>query len=171
MLRGEKVRKGELPTIASVFEHVRRIRQEKNGGAWCPKAQISSAIREYLEIDLTRNHLIAWTETQGRYGNGQGQEYAETFFLEYWREAAWHQYKTLTGERVRVLHKSPGDGPEIVRLASNRSSKNIGVTGFRCYGATATPTWWKSRSWTCRLSRAECDSCLTASTHERSACA
>ncbi|XP_076622399.1 discoidin domain-containing receptor 2-like isoform X1 [Colletes latitarsis] len=77
-----------------------RIRQEKNGGAWCPKAQISSAIREYLEIDLTRNHLIAWTETQGRFGNGQGQEYAEAFFLEYWRDARWHQYKNLRGDRV-----------------------------------------------------------------------
>ncbi|XP_012140223.1 discoidin domain-containing receptor 2-like isoform X1 [Megachile rotundata] len=77
-----------------------RIRQEKNGGAWCPKAQISSAIREYLEIDLTRNHLIAWTETQGRFGNGQGQEYAEAFFLEYWRDSKWHQYKNLRGDRV-----------------------------------------------------------------------
>lgn len=77
-----------------------RIRQEKNGGAWCPKAQISSAIREYLEIDLTRDHLIAWTETQGRFGNGQGQEYAEAFFLEYWRDTKWHQYKNLKGDRV-----------------------------------------------------------------------
>lgn len=77
-----------------------RIRQEKNGGAWCPKAQISSAIREYLEIDLTRNHLISWTETQGRFGNGQGQEYAEAFFLEYWRDTKWHQYRNLKGDRV-----------------------------------------------------------------------
>ncbi|KAG7211120.1 hypothetical protein KM043_010446 [Ampulex compressa] len=77
-----------------------RIRQEKNGGAWCPKAQISSAIREYLEVDLTRDHLIAWTETQGRFGNGQGQEYAEAFFLEYWRDGKWHQYKNLGGDGV-----------------------------------------------------------------------
>lgn len=78
-----------------------RIRQEKNGGAWCPKAQISSAIREYLEIDLTRNHLITWTETQGRFGNGQGQEYTEAFFLEYWRHEKWHHYKDLKGNKVR----------------------------------------------------------------------
>ncbi|KAK0077221.1 hypothetical protein PV325_004259 [Microctonus aethiopoides] len=77
-----------------------RIRQEKNGGAWCPKAQISNHIREYLEIDLTKNHLITWTETQGRFGNGQGQEYAEAFFLEYWRNSKWHQYKTIKGERI-----------------------------------------------------------------------
>ncbi|XP_057334847.1 discoidin domain-containing receptor 2-like isoform X2 [Microplitis mediator] len=77
-----------------------RIRQEKNGGAWCPKAQISNDIREYLEIDLTTDHLITWTETQGRFGNGQGQEYAEAFFLEYWRDSKWHQYKTLKGDRI-----------------------------------------------------------------------
>lgn len=77
-----------------------RLRHEKNGGAWCPKAQISSAIREYLEIDLTKDHLITWTETQGRFGNGQGQEYAEAFFLEYWRDSKWHQYKNLKRDKV-----------------------------------------------------------------------
>ena len=79
-----------------------RIRQEKNGGAWCPKAQISSDIREYLEVDLTKDHLIMWTETQGRFGNGEGQEYAESFFLEYWRDFKWHSYKNLRGDRVSV---------------------------------------------------------------------
>ncbi|KAE8746605.1 hypothetical protein FOCC_FOCC006719 [Frankliniella occidentalis] len=59
-----------------------RIRQEMNGGAWCPKAQISSEVREYLEVDLQAEHRITRTETQGRFGNGQGQEYAEQFLLE-----------------------------------------------------------------------------------------
>ncbi|EFN64360.1 Discoidin domain-containing receptor 2 [Camponotus floridanus] len=86
--------------MKSVGPQNARIRQEKNGGAWCPKAQISSAIREYLEIDLTRDHLITWTETQGRFGNGQGQEYAEAFFLEYWRHEKWHQYKDLKGNKI-----------------------------------------------------------------------
>ncbi|XP_015523678.2 discoidin domain-containing receptor 2 [Neodiprion lecontei] len=86
--------------MKSVGPQNARIRQEKNGGAWCPKAQISSDIREYLEVDLTNNHLITWTETQGRFGNGQGQEYAETFFLEYWRDLKWYQYKTMKGDKV-----------------------------------------------------------------------
>ncbi|XP_065161384.1 discoidin domain-containing receptor 2-like isoform X2 [Atheta coriaria] len=79
-----------------------RIRQEKNGGAWCPKAQISSEIREYLEVDLQRNHLVTWTETQGRFGNGQGQEYAEAFLVEYWRAVLnqWVVYKDARGEKV-----------------------------------------------------------------------
>ncbi|KAL7299846.1 hypothetical protein TKK_0007180 [Trichogramma kaykai] len=86
--------------MKSVGPQNARIRQEKNGGAWCPKAQISSDIREYLEVDLTRDHLITWTETQGRFGNGEGQEYAEAFFLEYWRDFKWHSYKNLRGDRV-----------------------------------------------------------------------
>ncbi|XP_024936417.1 discoidin domain-containing receptor 2 isoform X2 [Cephus cinctus] len=86
--------------MKSVGPQNARLRQEKNGGAWCPKAQISSDIREYLEIDLTRDHLITWTETQGRFGNGQGQEYAEAFFLEYWRDVEWHKYKNLNGAMV-----------------------------------------------------------------------
>ena len=83
-----------------------RIRQEINGGAWCPKAQISSDVREYLEVDLMRNHLITWTETQGRFGNGQGQEYAEAFLVEYWRESLkeWIIYKNSKGQKVSPLY-------------------------------------------------------------------
>ena len=79
-----------------------RIRQEKNGGAWCPKAQISSEVHEYLEVDLMRPHLITRTETQGRFGNGQGQEYAEQFLVEYWRDVLqkWVVYKDTRGQKV-----------------------------------------------------------------------
>lgn len=82
-----------------------RIRQEKNGGAWCPKAQISSEVREYLEIDLDEDHLVTWTETQGRWGNGQGQEYTEAFTVEYWRKSIgrWVEYKDSKDCRVRIL--------------------------------------------------------------------
>jgi discoidin domain receptor family protein 2 len=79
-----------------------RIRQEKNGGAWCPKAQISSEVREYLEVDLMRPHLITVTETQGRFGNGQGREFAEQFLVEYWRDSLqqWTVYKDARGQKV-----------------------------------------------------------------------
>lgn len=79
-----------------------RIRQEKNGGAWCPKAQISSEVREYLEIDLDEDHLVTWTETQGRFGNGQGQEFTETFTIEYWRKSIgrWVEYKDSRDNKV-----------------------------------------------------------------------
>ncbi|XP_018915525.2 discoidin domain-containing receptor 2 [Bemisia tabaci] len=87
--------------LKSVGPQNARIRQEKNGGAWCPKAQISSDVREYLEVDLNRNHLITKTETQGRFGNGQGQEYAESYSIEYWRDALkqWVVYKNTRREK------------------------------------------------------------------------
>lgn len=88
-----------------MFVNVFRIRQEKNGGAWCPKAQISSEVREYLEIDLDEDHLVTWTETQGRWGNGQGQEYTEAFTVEYWRKSIkrWVEYKDSRDNKVCVL--------------------------------------------------------------------
>lgn len=83
-----------------------RIRQEKNGGAWCPRAQISSEVREYLEIDLDEDHLITWTETQGRWGNGQGQEFAEAFTVEYWRKSIgrWVEYKDSRDNKVCIKY-------------------------------------------------------------------
>lgn len=99
-----------------------RIRQEKNGGAWCPKAQISSDVKEYLEVDLQKNHLMTWTETQGRFGNGQGQEYAEAFLVEYWRSALnqWITYKDSRGEKVcQNIHF------DLIRVHTNKSVLNI----------------------------------------------
>jgi len=38
----------------------------------------------------------------GRFGNGQGQEFAEHFLLEYWRDSLgkWVRYKDTKGEEV-----------------------------------------------------------------------
>ena len=48
-----------------------RIRTERNGGAWCPKQQISSDVYEWLEVDLGQLTVVTQVETQGRFGNGQ----------------------------------------------------------------------------------------------------
>lgn len=60
-------------------------------------------VKEYLEIDFVREHRITQTETQGRYGNGMGVEYAENFQLEYWRDSLsrWVPYKDHLGRTVR----------------------------------------------------------------------
>jgi hypothetical protein len=51
-----------------------------------------------------RPHLITRTETQGRFGNGQGQEYAEQFLVEYLRDALqqWTVYKDTRGQKVQT---------------------------------------------------------------------
>lgn len=38
----------------------------------------------------------------GRFGNGQGQEFAEHFLIEYWRDSLgkWVRYKDVKGEEV-----------------------------------------------------------------------
>lgn len=87
---------GEIPdhaiTASSSYEEgsvgpeSARIRKEKKGGAWCPKEMIDKFSYEYLQIDLNKLMVITKVETQGRFGNGLGQEYTEEFLLEYQRE-------------------------------------------------------------------------------------
>jgi discoidin domain receptor family protein 2 len=40
---------------------------------------------EWIEIDLRGPFLITATETMGRFGNGQGAEFAEAYVIEYYR--------------------------------------------------------------------------------------
>jgi len=40
---------------------------------------------EWIEIDLRGPHVITAAETMGRFGNGQGAEYAEAYVIEYYR--------------------------------------------------------------------------------------
>lgn len=81
---------------------VYRLNQEIKGGAWCPKSQITTESTEWLEIDLHSVHVITGTGTQGRFGNGQGQEYAEAYVLEYWRPKLnkWVRYRFADGKEV-----------------------------------------------------------------------
>ncbi|XP_046997126.1 discoidin domain-containing receptor tyrosine kinase B-like [Schistocerca americana] len=79
-----------------------RVRTERQGGAWCPKQQATMEPKEWLEVDLRQVHLVTATETQGRFGNGQGQEFAEAYMLEYWRPklGKWVRYRDSKGREV-----------------------------------------------------------------------
>lgn len=80
----------------------RRIRTESNGGAWCPKDLVKQESKEYLEINLKSTHVITFVETQGRFGNGQGKEFAENYILDYWRPQLneWIRFKNRSGSEV-----------------------------------------------------------------------
>lgn len=82
-----------------------RLNQETKGGAWCPKPQITTESTEWLEIDLHTVHVITGTGTQGRFGNGQGAEYAEAYVLEYWRPklGKWVRYRGIDGQEVSFI--------------------------------------------------------------------
>ncbi|XP_035433436.2 discoidin domain-containing receptor 2 isoform X1 [Spodoptera frugiperda] len=79
-----------------------RLNQDIKGGAWCPRSQITTESTEWLEIDLHTVHVITGTGTQGRFGNGQGQEYAEAYVIEYWRPklGKWVRYRTGEGQEI-----------------------------------------------------------------------
>ncbi|CAG9781679.1 unnamed protein product [Diatraea saccharalis] len=79
-----------------------RLNQEIKGGAWCPKAQITTESTEWLEVDLRTVHVITAVGTQGRFGNSQGREFAEAYVLEYWRPklAKWVRYRTADGQEI-----------------------------------------------------------------------
>ncbi|XP_050301540.1 discoidin domain-containing receptor 2-like [Anthonomus grandis grandis] len=118
--------KDEDITASSSFDHGNvgphhgRIRSEINGGAWCPHTQATPDSKEWIEIDLHSVHMIMATETQGRFGNGQGVEYAEAYMLEYFRPRLnkWIRYRTKTnGELLKgnintyIEHKTILDPP------------------------------------------------------------
>ena len=89
-------------------DHFCRVNRDSFGGAWCPKNTISPGVREWLEVDLgSRPYRIRRTGTQGRFGGGRGQEFAELFTLEYWREGmaegAWVSYKNHSGNEVSKI--------------------------------------------------------------------
>lgn len=66
---------------------------------------VSRDAKEYLEINLDELYVITGTKTQGRYGNGQGQEYAEEYMIEYWRTgfAQWVRWKNREGKEVLFI--------------------------------------------------------------------
>nr|XP_027224206.1 discoidin domain-containing receptor A-like [Penaeus vannamei] len=81
-----------------------RLNVERAGGAWCPREMVGQEdLKEYLEIDLESPHVISFTESQGRFGNGQGVEFVEQYMLEYWRPGhnTWYTYKKWNGDKVR----------------------------------------------------------------------
>ncbi|XP_036678481.3 uncharacterized protein smal isoform X1 [Drosophila suzukii] len=79
-----------------------RLKNDNNGGAWCPKHMVSNALKEYLQVDLLQTHVITAIRTQGRFGKGQGQEYTEAYVLEYWRPGfdKWQRWKNIQGKEI-----------------------------------------------------------------------
>ncbi|CAF4084609.1 unnamed protein product [Adineta steineri] len=77
-----------------------RARTEQYGGAWCPLNQITSMPTEWLEIQFENLTYLTQVETQGRFDNGQGREYADNYILMYTRsnsikndQTLWIKYK------------------------------------------------------------------------------
>ncbi|GLV33666.1 Discoidin domain receptor [Carabus blaptoides fortunei] len=102
LIKDEDITASSSFDSSNVGPHHGRLKNEKNGGAWCPKLQVTTEPQEWLEIDLHTVHLITGTATQGRFGNGQGVEFAEAYVLEYWRPrlGKWVRYRDAKGGEV-----------------------------------------------------------------------
>ncbi|UJR28723.1 hypothetical protein I4U23_009952 [Adineta vaga] len=85
----------------SVGPKASRARTEQYGGAWCPLNQITPVPNEWLEIDFGNLTYLTQVETQGRFDNGRGKEYADYYILMYTRSnqldnsdlISWIEYK------------------------------------------------------------------------------
>ncbi|KAK2191810.1 hypothetical protein NP493_45g07003 [Ridgeia piscesae] len=102
LIKDEDIRASSSYDEASVGPHNGRIHTEKNGGAWCPKNPIAPGVYEWLEINLRVLKTITLIETQGRFGNGQGQEYAEAYIVDYQREEGgpWFRFRNRKNQEV-----------------------------------------------------------------------
>ena len=101
--------KNQKNTMIWNYHYFFRLHSDVSGGAWCPAKTVSrDTPAEYLEVDLMSMHVITATYTQGRFGNGRGQEYAEHYRIQYWRPGLtdFIDYHDNLGRKVRWERKS-----------------------------------------------------------------
>ncbi|KAG8185374.1 hypothetical protein JTE90_023119 [Oedothorax gibbosus] len=101
-IKDEDINATSSYVVGSVGAQNARLNKDVQGGAWCPKPQISKEVVEYLEITLPSLTVITEVATQGRFGNGHGLEYAEDYMLEYWRPGLprFVRYKNALGQET-----------------------------------------------------------------------
>uniref|UniRef100_A0A915KRS5 F5/8 type C domain-containing protein n=1 Tax=Romanomermis culicivorax TaxID=13658 RepID=A0A915KRS5_ROMCU len=101
-IRDEQLSASSSFSIDSVGPRSSRLKTDIVGGAWCPQNHVDKISREYLQIDLPSVHVLTAVATQGRYGQGLGQEFATHFFVEYFRPGNndWIRYKNRTGIQI-----------------------------------------------------------------------
>jgi discoidin domain receptor family protein 2 len=86
-----------------IYSFLFRLNSDTQGGAWCPREPVSQEKEDqYLEVDLGSTHVIAEVLTQGRFANGQGQEYAQAYRIHYWRPGLleFKEYRDSMGKTV-----------------------------------------------------------------------
>ena len=84
---------------------------------------------EYLQIELGQFFFLHAIETQGRFGNGQGKEYAEYYQLQYQRDnhsAPWLTYiDRQTNKTVRRTRRSRTSTNETIDLGPHRKHQHV----------------------------------------------
>ncbi|KAK8396491.1 hypothetical protein O3P69_005498 [Scylla paramamosain] len=88
---------------ASVNAIYGRLLTEAGGGAWCPRDMVYKEGKEYLEVNLGALHVVTKVEVQGRFGNGQGREFARQYKLQVWRPGLTHWVTYMDGRGEELL--------------------------------------------------------------------
>ena len=108
---------------SSSYQHIvgpqhGHLRNEAGGGAWCPKTLIKhgSVGDEYLEVVLEGEYTVHAVITQGRFGNGLGQEFAEHVIIQYWRPGYtnYRRYTNEKGEHVLQANRDTDTEVELI---------------------------------------------------------
>ncbi|XP_066156959.1 discoidin domain-containing receptor 2-like [Euwallacea fornicatus] len=81
--------------LSELLPQYGRLSFEDKGGAWCPN---NSDTRPWLQIELHQRHMVTGIATQGRFAKGLGQEYVETYILQYYDslQNKWKFYTNAT---------------------------------------------------------------------------
>ncbi|CAB3400341.1 unnamed protein product [Caenorhabditis bovis] len=110
-IKNEQISASSSYDLQSTGPQHARAYQESGSGAWCPKHQINALSKEWLQITFGSDMVITGIETQGRYDNGRGMEYATAYRIQYWRPSlnAWASYK---------------DNFELETIPANNDTKN-----------------------------------------------
>ena len=60
----------------------------------------------YIQVDLPENYVISEVLTQGRFANGQGQEYTQAYRIHYWRDGMqqFKEYRDNIGKTVNIYY-------------------------------------------------------------------
>uniref|UniRef100_A0A8V5GZ64 Uncharacterized protein n=1 Tax=Melopsittacus undulatus TaxID=13146 RepID=A0A8V5GZ64_MELUD len=71
-----------------------RLGRSDGDGAWCPAGPVFPREGEYLEVSLSRLHLVTLVATQGRHAGGRGREFTASYRLRYSRTGGvqWGQW-------------------------------------------------------------------------------
>ncbi|XP_057277152.1 epithelial discoidin domain-containing receptor 1-like, partial [Pezoporus wallicus] len=77
-------------------------------GAWCPAGPVFPREREFLEVALSRLHLVTLVATQGRHAGGHGREFTASYRLRYSRDRRrWLRWRDRWGEEVIGGNEDP----------------------------------------------------------------
>ncbi|VVC28233.1 Coagulation factor 5/8 C-terminal domain,Tyrosine-protein kinase, active site,Protein kinase [Cinara cedri] len=89
-------------SLTNFWQSIIKLKVERAGGGWCPKPAVEQGVREWLQVDFKKVHMITGIQTQGRFGNGRGLEYAEEYTIEYLRPGLsdWKPYKRWDGKQI-----------------------------------------------------------------------